>query len=371
MPPLSRFAYRHRTVGLLLLLIGVAALSGCSTPRHVMRYGVEGWRADQRPFWPTPPDKPRYSYAGLLIGWENFPVLEEDKRDRGKQALVWLTGLDPDTGLGMREDESKGLQRPQTGMVDEEGRILVTDSGQNAVVVFDERNATLSTWEQATRREHFAAPVGIAAGPNGQILVADAELKRVFRLNREGEPVGEFGAGVLKRPTGLARDPGRKVVYVADSEADSVQVFGDDGVLRETIGSSGDQPGHFNGPTHLAFVRGRLYVTDTLNARVQIFDDQGKFVFALGSRGLRIGDLVRPKGVTVDRDGNIYVIESFHDHLLVFDKEGHFLLPIGGTGKEIHQFYLPSGLWTDSRDRIFIADMFNGRIKILQFLGGF
>ncbi|MDD5316396.1 MAG: SBBP repeat-containing protein, partial [Candidatus Cloacimonetes bacterium] len=89
-----------------------------------------------------------------------------------------------------------------------------------------------------------------------------------------------------------------------------------------------------------------------------------------GERGLYLGNLVRPKGVAVDSEGNIYVVESLHDYLLVYNREGQLLLALGGTGGDIGQFYLPSGVWVDSRDRIFVADMFNARVMIFQFLGG-
>ena len=87
-------------------------------------------------------------------------------------------------------------------------------------------------------------------------------------------------------------------------------------------------------------------------------------------KGTYVGNMVRPKGVAVDSDGNIYVVESYHDHLLIYDSEGRFLLPIGGNGTNIGQFFLPAGAWSDSDDRIFVADMFNGRVVIFQFVGG-
>jgi DNA-binding beta-propeller fold protein YncE len=89
-----------------------------------------------------------------------------------------------------------------------------------------------------------------------------------------------------------------------------------------------------------------------------------------GARGLYLGDLVRPKGVGVDSEGNVYVVESYHDSLLVFSAQGEFLLPIGGTGTSTGRFYLPAGVWVDARNRVFVADMFNGRVVLFQFLGG-
>jgi DNA-binding beta-propeller fold protein YncE len=89
----------------------------------------------------------------------------------------------------------------------------------------------------------------------------------------------------------------------------------------------------------------------------------------IGQRGLYVGNLVRPKGVTVDSDGNIYVVESYYDHLLIYDEDGKFLVPIGGTGSEAGQFFLPAGMWSDKNDRIFVADMFNSRVVIFRYVG--
>ena len=113
---------------------------------------------------------------------------------------------------------------------------------------------------------------------------------------------------------------------------------------------------------------GQLYVTATFNARVQVIDLDGKYIRSIGERGLYLGNLVRPKGVTTDSDGNVYIIESFHDYLLIYNADARFLLPIGGTGSEAGQFYLPAGVWSDNHDRIYVADMFNGRVAIFQYL---
>jgi DNA-binding beta-propeller fold protein YncE len=199
--------------------------------------------------------------------------------------------------------------------------------------------------------------------------VADAELKGVFRLDRNGNLLGEFGRDILERPTGIARDAQRGSVYVVDTHAHDIKVFNDDGQLTNVIGQRGEENGEFNFPTHLTFVADKLYVTDTMNSRVQIFDADGNFIGEFGKLGLNIGNLVRPKGVAVDSAGNIYVIESLYDKMLVFNDQGQTLLALGDSGKEIGEFYLPSGVWIDNHDQVYIADMYNGRVTVLQFLG--
>lgn len=351
----------------LIALLGLASfllMSGCASTPAGLHYDMENVAEAGKRVWPEPPEPPRYRYVGQLTGEENFRPENEATRSTALKVFEWLVGL-----VG-GDAERVVLQRPQSGTVDEQGRVYVTDVSRRAVYVFDKPAGTLQVWDVARNGVRFETPIGIAPGARGEILVADAELQGVFRLNREGNPVGEFGRDALKRPTGLARDAQRGLIYVADTYAHDIKVFGDDGHLLKVIGRRGEAEGEFNFPTYLAFAGERLYVTDTMNSRIQIFDADGKWLSQFGKRGLYVGNLVRPKGVAVDREGNVYVTESFYDNLLVFDSQSRPLLALGGTGKEPGKFYLPAGVWTDSQDRIYVADMFNGRIVVLQFLGG-
>jgi DNA-binding beta-propeller fold protein YncE len=263
------------------------------------------------------------------------------------------------------------LQRPQAGTVDHAGRIYVTDVSRQAVFVFDPNAGALMVWDKAEGLANFIAPVGIAIGPGEQVLVADAELGIVARLDANGNPGASLGRGVLKRPTGLAYDPDSGHVFVADTYAHDIKVFDSGGRLVRVIGRHGEGDGEFNFPTHLAFARGQLYVTDTMNSRIQVFSRDGiELRLKFGLRGLYVGNLVRPKGVAVDSEGNIYVIESYYDRLLVFNRHGAFLMAIGGAGRQIEIPGLPAGVWVDSRNRVFVADMFNGRIVVFQYLEG-
>ncbi len=335
-------------------------LAGCAAPApSVMRY--EG-QAGAATVWPSPPDPPRYRYVGQLTGEENFQH-DHQAMNGGRRMLAWLVGL----VAGQRAPVV--LQRPQAGFTDEAGRVYVTDVSRAAVYVFDEAAGRLEVWEMAGRNLRFETPLGISAGEQDQILVADGGLGRVIRLDGKGRPVGSFGAGLLQRPVGLARDPVSGRIFVADSQAHNIKVFDRQGSLLETWGRRGEGPGEFNAPTYLTFAGGHLYVTDTLNSRVQVFDGTGRFIRSVGRRGLYLGDLPRPKGVALDRDNNLYVVESYYDYLLVFNEKGEFLLPIGGTGKGIGEFYLPAGVWTDQHNRVYVADTFNGRVVVFEYLG--
>ena len=352
----------------LVVVLAVALTAGCATNTKpgVLNFGVGVSPEAKRITWPPlgSGDVPRYVYAGELTGEENFR--EPEKKKTGVSAfLQWLAGLfDADAALVV-------LQRPQSGVTDEDGRIFVTDTSRQAVFVFDQKKGSLDVWEYAMEATRFVAPAGIALGEAGDVYVADAEQGFVTRLGRDGKSIGIIGKGELLRPVGLAVDTVTHQLYVADTYAHDIKVFDANGRLLRTLGQRGDKPGDFNYPTYIALAKGELYVADTMNARVQVLDaETGQPKRVIGERGLYVGNLVRPKGVAVDDEGNVYVVESYYDHLLVFNNAGDFLMPIGGTGSGVGNFYLPSGVWADAHNRIYVADMFNGRVSIFQFLGG-
>ncbi|MFZ2652976.1 MAG: 6-bladed beta-propeller [Burkholderiaceae bacterium] len=349
---------------LLAALLALAGCAGLEPVRGQMHYGMDDAPEGRTLLWPQPPEVPRYRYAGTLTGEQNF------RRPGGERSALrefgrWLVGLDE------RAASPVVLQRPAALIGDEQGRLYVSDTSRQAVFVFDEKAGELQVWERAGGLLNFVAPSGLALGPGGDLYVADAELAFVARLDATGQPKGEIGRGLLERPTGLARDARTGLLFVADTYAHDIKVFDAAGSLVRVIGGRGEGDGEFNFPTHLAFVQGELYVTDTLNSRVQVFSAEGEVLNRkFGTRGLYLGNLVRPKGVAVDSEGNVYVVESYYDSLLVFSQQGEFLLPIGGTGTATGRFYLPAGLWVDAKNRVFVADMFNGRVVLFQFLGG-
>jgi len=352
-----------RFVAVVLL---ACLLAGCASEPLVMRFDPGQVTAGKKIYFPPISDEevPRYVYVGELTGEQNFVEREGKQKNVFIEALKWIAGL-------FEGQEAVVLQRPQSGVVDENGRILVTDVSRSAVFVFDQANGRLDVWEFAKGFRRFASPTGIALGPAGRVFVADADLRQVYSLDAQGNGALVIDSPMLERPNGLAWDAREGLLYVADTQAHQIKVFDMTGRLVRTIGQRGEGPGEFNFPTFLALSGERLVVSDTMNARVQVIplNGEGKPML-VGERGTMMGNLVRPKGVAVDSENNLYVIESYYDHLLIFDERARFLLPIGGAGKAAGSFYLPGGVWIDRGNRVFVADTFNGRIAVFQFLGG-
>src|SRR6185436_10895634 len=142
----------------LILLVSVFA-SGCATGEPaVLRYGVQDAPEGKRLMWPPAPEVPRYLYAGQLVGEANF-------RSPAAGAAEGLKGiLRAIAGLVVGESKPLELQRPQSGTVDRDGRIYVTDASRQAVMVFDPVAGKLDVWEKAEGLANFAAPVALAVG---------------------------------------------------------------------------------------------------------------------------------------------------------------------------------------------------------------
>ncbi|WP_420474501.1 6-bladed beta-propeller [Noviherbaspirillum sp. ST9] len=357
---------------LAALSLLAALLTGCASNVIRGHFDYDARPKNARPdlVWPQPPDPPRYRYVGELVGERNFTRTDKTETTL-VSAMNWIVGL-------FETEEVLTLQRPQHGTTDDKGRIYVVDAGRNAVVVFDpnppadgksnKEGGQLMVWKVLQPDMAIGSPIAVEQVWDGHIAVSDAMLGAVFRVNSAGEPVSVLGVGQLKRPTGLAFDKKRGLLYVADTVENDIKVYDGTGQLVNTFGGAGEREGSLNGPTLMSFDDKYLYVTDTLNSRVQVYDSEGNHLRSFGERGTTVGNMVRPKGVAVG-DDIVYVVESLHGHLLAFNQKAQLLLAINGSGMKDDRFTLPSGVWTDSKGRVYVADMYNNRVVVFQFLG--
>ncbi|WP_206486002.1 6-bladed beta-propeller [Thalassotalea sp. G2M2-11] len=315
--------------------------------------------------WPRGYSKPYYIYLGDIYGESNLSKIKNQQESTFSRIWSFLTGEIDQPPLN--------LKRPQGIIGDNKGKLYISDVSHQGIFAIDTVKGTLELWKNAGDTKHFISPVGVAVINANELLVADSELGYVVRLNANGVPIGKIAHNSLTRPTGIVWLEKRGEIYISDTENDDIKVFDKNGQLLRLIGNNRDNKISFNAPTYLAAHTKGLLVADTLAAKVQLigFDGQAAtLLHSYGQRGMKLGNLTRPKGVATDSEGNIYIIESYFDHMLVYNEQGQFLLPLGGAGHGAGEFYLPSGIWIDNQDRVYVADMMNGRISMFHFLGG-
>lgn len=337
------------TMVLLTVILSSAAVA-CAKRSHEMV------RSGPAVSWPPPPAAARIEYVLSFAKPEDLNIRK-----------AWFKRLFSYLGRGRRPVE---MLRPYAITVDPAGRIAVADPDARCVHLYDPARSRYDRLREANGVA-FVSPIGIAADALGTLYISDSARRRVFRRDKDGrwlEPLGSDDG--LLRPTGLAYDPARGVLYVVDTLAHGVAAYDAAGHLLRVFGGRGTEPGRFNYPVAVAVgPGGRVYVTDSMNFRVAVFDPRGDFYAAFGRPGSSPGGIDKAKGIAVDRDGHVFVVEALHDVVQVFDSTGKLLTVIGGTGTGPGEFWLPTGIHIDAKDRIFIADSSNRRIQILQYLG--
>ena len=266
--------------------------------------------------------------------------------------------------------ERPHLIRPFGITEDSRGRLIIADPGQRVVHLLDLEKRDYK-FISGTKRNLFQSPVGVAVDEQDNIYVSDSARGEICVFDPQGKhlrSIGQKGSRTpLQRPTGIAVDPQGRSVFVADTQLHQVLVFDLEGKLLRTIGHRGTEPGEFNFPTFLTLAAGRLYVVDSMNFRIQIFSLDGKPLGGFGRLGNRSGTLNRPKGISVDSDGNINVVDALFETVQVFNSEGTLLYYFGSSGTAPGQFVLPGGIYINPRNIILVADSYNQRVQVFRY----
>lgn len=269
------------------------------------------------------------------------------------------------------DDRQQAMMMPYGVAVDAQGRILVADTRQRLVHVFDPRRQKYKAFH-APDRDPFAAPIAIDTDGEGKIYVSDSVRARIFVFTPEGRFVRTLGAlskheSIFKRCTGLAIDKQHGRLYVVDTIAMNLVVLTLDGKVINRFGKPGEGPLEFNYPTHIAVASdGTLWVMDSLNFRVQHLDPNGTVISAFGRLGDAIGEFDKPKGISLDNQGRVYVVEGRNDRVQVYSPDGALLFFFGHTGSSDGEFFLPTGITVDRENKIYVADGYNRRVEIFR-----
>ena len=223
----------------------------------------------------------------------------------------------------------------------------------------------------------------VAVDAQGRVYVADLKDDRIEAFHNDGRPAGGWGAVVS--PSGVAAAPDGSIV-VADR--DGVHRYEPDGARVATLARSGDTIGvpagvavgadgtvHVADPTHGRVVAlGRreygglrrpvavavgsdatVYVVDDDDDRIHVFDADGTH-----ERSWAAAD---PQGIAVAPDGTLLVTEPGHGRVVRFDAGGAAL---GDFGREqpSRRLNVPRGVATDCRGRAYVVDNSSPRVHV-------
>ncbi len=310
--------------------------------------------AAANPVWPQPPETARIAYEKSIKRAEDLEI------KKGFFSKVW----DFFAGSG-----DTVLVKP-FGIHVDEGKLYVTDAGLATLFVFDTANGKQFSI-QGFKSEKFSSPIDVATDRKGNIYVTDSVRKAVYIFNKNGIALRKIGPkSGLQRPTGIAVDKERGILYVSDTLSSEIKRFSlKEKKMLPPLGSKGSGRGELNRPTFITLDKnGRLYVCDSMNFRIKIFGKEGKFSRAFGSLGNTIGNFSSPRGIAVDKDGNIYVTDTLFNAVQIFDPQGNLLLVFGSEGKGPGEFYGPEDIAISKDGKAYVTDSYNMRIEVFDIL---
>ena len=197
--------------------------------------------------------------------------------------FLWV--LDGRKGILARLDESgkvlfsfgstgshKGeLDDPQDFVVSDAGVIIVADSGNHRLQVFSNDGVFLREIRQ-DESDKLDNPVSVALDSGGMIYVLDKGRSVVSVYSAKGEPQSSFGKqeGKSKLTSPAALRVAQDEVFVLDGNV--VKVYSLKGAYIRSFGTSGSDPGEFDGPASItATGKDTFSISERGNKRVQSF----------------------------------------------------------------------------------------------------
>jgi sugar lactone lactonase YvrE len=294
-----------------------------------------------------------------------------------------------------------------------DGRLLIDDFNNFLIRSLDE-DGRLSTFagsqvhdwavEGPASESPLENPSDLAAGPDGEVYIAELHSGRVLKVDEAGElsflagtgDIGYSGDGgpareaLLSELWGVAADEAGNV-YVADTDNHCLRRIRPDGTI-ETLAGDG-QPGFagegsdlgsalFHRPLHLRAAGDQLLVADSGNHAVRLIELGDGSIHTVAGTGLPgySGDggpgdsaqLSSPTSAAFGPDGAVYIADSGNHRVRRVGPDGQIetwagtgeagLAGDGGPAEEA-ALQWPADILFDDEGALYIADMKNGVVR--------
>lgn len=293
--------------------------------------------------------------------------------------------------------------------IDKEGTVFVSDSGSHVIRKITPQGV-VSTWagtvnqgghmDGPVAKAQFDYPAGVVVAGNGTVFVADMNNHVIRKITRQGvvsthagspgEAGSDDGLGAEARfsaPIALGLD-GAGVLYVADSDNETVRKVTPDGrvtTLAGKVGESGHEDGQgadarFHGLQGLHVdAQGRIWVLEGENHTIRQITPEGQ-VSTWAGQPRREGHVDgarqqarfdHPAGLVVAPDAQVYVVDAGNRAIRKISPQGEISTFAGspphpgktnGVGQGA-RFNNPHSVAVDSAGSLYVADFGNHTIR--------
>ena len=217
-----------------------------------------------------------------------------------------------------------------------DGSVYVSDTWNHRIQKFTKDGTPIKMWGQYGQpvpgvpesASSFWGPRGIAIDGKGNVLVADTGNKRIVVFDKDGNYITEFGSagfdpGQFDEPVGVAVGLSG-TVYVTDTWNQRVQAFtpSEDGTFYFPT-RQWDVNGWFgqsldNKPFIAVDANENVFVTDPEGYRIIEFTSDGQFIRTWGDFGNAPNEIGLAAGVAVDQSGFVWVTDAGNNRILKY-----------------------------------------------------
>ncbi len=225
--------------------------------------------------------------------------------------------------------------------------------------------------ERGKAEGQFQYPVGMAVDKDNNIYVADWNNDNIQKFSSSGTFLKRFGQddkeNWIRKPVGIALHG--DVIYVSEFGNHSIWIFTRDGGYKGRFGQIGRGPGQLLYPRGITVdSNGNIYVADYRNGRVQKYGPDGTYLQQVVYKDSSTGKTSNPRGILIDHEDNLYITFTGEDMVAKYDSGLNLLFLFGKKGTGPGQFVGPRYIAEDSDGNLCISDYLNNRI--VQFSAG-
>ena len=272
---------------------------------------------------------------------------------------------------------SRGGERVEVSL-----SLMGSDATALSAKVVDKNNGTyIASFTPRRVGEHQLSITIDSAHVKGSPFPVYVRQERNYMTLRDAESFQTFSPS---QPSDVAVDDNGDV-YIALSNSNCIQVYGQNGTLIRTIGppvtasrspmiklpryKSVSTEGtasyvaaiSFQSPSAIAIHGSTLYVVEYGSDCVQKLTTSGEFISKFGE-----GQLRNPRGICIDIGGRVFVSSSGDNSIAIFEGDGTFITHIGEDNLNG-----PWGLAFDGSGNLHVADTNTSTIKVFTGDGGY
>ena len=261
------------------------------------------------------------------------------------------------------DDKGVGLRQPEGVVCNDEGLLIVADTGNGRLLKYTLQDKTLGSQTVAIKVPEVIYPIMLKMNSKNEIYVLDGRQRRIVRLSPQGEFIDYLEPTGIPSPASIVprsfEIDGKDQIYVLDIFSCRVLVLDPEGAYQK----------HLDFPENYGFLsdvtvdsKGNVLLIDSVNATV-FFAAKGSVNFSPLSQNLK--EYVRfPTSVDTDTRGRIYLVDRNGSSIVTLGQDGSFLGRQTSMGWKEGLLNYPSQLCINNKGEVFVADTNNSRIQI-------